>query len=146
MPTYTVNYSGIGLAATQKHLIARGITDTHKAVTGAEAYFAQVIFAKTRRGDHFMGGEPVNEPQMFLHGQIRAGRTADGKQKLCLDLRDVLASISGLDNSRIWIYLVELLPSQMMEYGEILPESGKEAEWFAGLSPRLQEKLAAMRK
>jgi hypothetical protein len=93
-----------------------------------------------------MGGKPVSEPQIFLHGQIRAGRTAGVKQKLSLDLRDVLASVSGLDNSQIWVYLVELLPAQMIEYGEILPESGNESEWFAGLSPRLQEKLAALKK
>ena len=145
MPTYTVNYSGIDLAAAQKNLIARAITDTHKAVTGAETYFAQVIFNEIRRDDHFMGGKPVNEPQMFLHGQIRAGRTAAVKQKLCLGMRDVLASTSGLDNSQIWVYLVELTPSQMIEYGEVLPVAGKESEWFAGLSPRLQEKLAAMK-
>jgi len=146
MPTYTVNYSGLDLAAAQKNLIARGITDTHNAVTGAETYFAQVIFHETHSDDHFMGGKPVNEPQMFLHGLIRAGRTAGVKQKLILDLRNFLANVSRLDNSQIWVYLVELLPAQMIEYGEILPESGKEAEWFAGLSPRLQEKLAAMKK
>ncbi len=144
MPTYTVKFSGVDLAPAHKNLIARGITDTHNAVTGAEAYFAQVIFSGTHRDDHFLGGKPVNEPQMFLHGQIRAGRTAEVKQKLIRDLRDVLASVSGLDNSQIWVYLVELPPAQMIEYGEILPESGKESEWFAGLSPRLQEKLAAM--
>jgi hypothetical protein len=77
---------------------------------------------------------------------MRAGCTAAVKHKLILGLRDVLAGSSGLDNSHIWVYLVELLPAQMIEYGEILPESGKESEWFAGLSPRLQEKLVALKK
>jgi phenylpyruvate tautomerase PptA (4-oxalocrotonate tautomerase family) len=142
MPTYTVNYSGLELGPDQKDRIAQSITKTHNAVTGANSYFAQVIYYEIPHGDHFIGGKPVAEPQLFLHGQIRAGRTAEIIQKLILDLRDVLTSVSGLDKSQIWIYLDDLLPSQMIEYGEILPRSGDEPEWFAGLSPRLRKKLA----
>jgi phenylpyruvate tautomerase PptA (4-oxalocrotonate tautomerase family) len=69
MPTYTVNYSGIDLAAAQKNLIAQGITGTHNTVTGAETYFAQVIFNETRRDDHFMGGKPGASPRYFCTGR-----------------------------------------------------------------------------
>jgi hypothetical protein len=30
----------------------------------------------------------------------------------------------------------------MLEYGEILPEPGKELEWFSNLSAELKEKLS----
>jgi phenylpyruvate tautomerase PptA (4-oxalocrotonate tautomerase family) len=146
MPTYTVNYSGVELTPDQKDRIAQDITKTHNSETGANRYFAQVIFYEVAFGNHYMGGKPVAEPQLFLHGQIRAGRTPEVKHKLILGLKDALVSVSGLDSMHIWVYLVDLDPSQMIEFGEILPKSGKEAEWFACLAPRLKEKLAAMEK
>jgi phenylpyruvate tautomerase PptA (4-oxalocrotonate tautomerase family) len=146
MPTYTVNHSEIKLTATQKELIAQRISENHHTVTGANAYFAQVIFNELPRGNHFIGGKPVAEPQLFLHGQIRAGRTAAVKEKLILGLMDALTDATGLDKSHIWVYLLDLTPSQMIEYGEILPPSGKESQWFANLPARLKEKLATMEK
>jgi len=146
MPTYAVNHSNFNLSADQKEEIARCITRTHNSVTGAQSYFVQVIFNGLPQGNHFIGGKLAAEPQLFLHGQIRAGRSPEVKEQLILDLRDSLAGVSGLDKSHIWIYLLDLIPSQMIEYGEILPESGRESEWFAGLSPHLKEKLASLGK
>ena len=34
--------------------------------------------------------------------------------------------------------------SQMIEYGVVLPESGKESEWFGKLSNKLKKKLSAL--
>jgi hypothetical protein len=34
----------------------------------------------------------------------------------------------------------------MIEYGEILPPSGKESEWFASLPSELQVKLKTLEK
>ena len=34
----------------------------------------------------------------------------------------------------------------MIEYGAVLPESGKEKEWFSSLSPKLRKKLSALEK
>ena len=36
--------------------------------------------------------------------------------------------------------------SQMIEYGAVLPESGKESEWFANLPSKLKKKLFAIEK
>ena len=90
MPTYTVTHSSLDLDPEQKHQIAKGITEVHYRVTGANKYFAQVIFNEKSRGNHFMGGKIISEPQLFLHGQIRSGRKEDVKKKLILDLRDTL--------------------------------------------------------
>ena len=142
MPTYTVTHSSLDLNAEQKNQIAQGITEVHYRVTGANRYFAQVIFNEQSAGNHFMGGKTISEPQLFLHGQIRSGRTEEVKKKLILDLRDVLIQCSGLDQTNVWVYIIDLLPDQMIEYGEILPESGKEQEWHANLSPELKDKLS----
>ena len=142
MPTYTVINSNFNLKPVQKKEIAKGITKVHNLVTGANKYFAQVIFNKTEDNDHFMGGKIVKDPQLFLHGQIRAGRNSEVKEKLIMDLRNILIEKSKLDETQVWVYIVDLLPSQMIEYGSILPESGKEKEWFENLSNKLKKKLA----
>ena len=146
MPTYTVTYSNIQFSDAQLEDIAQAITKTHNQCTGANTYFAQVIFKETPAGKHFMGGKLVNSPQIFLHGQIRAGRTPELKEKLILSMRDALINSSGLNNDQIWVYLIDLIPEQMIEYGEILPPSGKESEWFANLPSELQTKLKALEK
>ena len=144
MPTYTVTHSNFKLQTKTKVQIAKGITRVHNLVTGANTYFAQVIFNKTKNNDHYMGGKKVREPQLFLHGQIRSGRSAKIKKKLILDLKNTLIKNSKLNETQIWVYIVDLTPSQMIEYGAILPKSGGEAKWFKGLSPMLRRKLKKM--
>ena len=144
MPTYTVTNSNFNLKMKQKEEIAKGITKIHNKVTGANTYFAQVIFNKTNDNNHFMGGKKVREPQIFLHGQIRAGRNSKIKKKLILELRDILIKKSKLDETHVWVYIVDLPPSQMIEYGAILPESGQETKWFNNLKPKLKKKLLAL--
>ncbi|MFL2898722.1 MAG: tautomerase family protein [Candidatus Pelagibacter sp.] len=144
MPTYTVTHSNFKLQTKTKVQIAKGITRVHNLVTGANTYFAQVIFNKTKNNDHYMGGKKVREPQLFLHGQIRSGRSAKIKKKLILDLKNTLIKNSKLNETQIWVYIIDLTPSQMIEYGAILPESGGEAKWFKGLSPMLRRKLKKM--
>ena len=144
MPTYTVTNSNFTLKSKQKNDIAKGITKIHSRVTGANTYFAQVIFNKTNNNDHFMGGKKVKEPQIFLHGQIRAGRSSKIKKKLILDLRDILVKKARLDETQVWVYIIDLTPAQMVEYGAVLPESGGEIEWFNNLSPKLKKKLSAL--
>ena len=90
MPTYTVTHSNFKLQTKTKVKIAKSITKVHNIVTGANTYFAQVIFNKTKNNDHYMGGKKVKEPQLFLHGQIRSGRSAKIKKKLILDLKNTL--------------------------------------------------------
>ena len=144
MPTYTVTHSNFKLQTKTKVKIAKGITKVHNIVTGANTYFAQVIFNKTKNNDHYMGGKKVREPQLFLHGQIRSGRSAIIKKKLILDLKNTLLKNSKLNETQIWVYIIDLTPSQMIEYGAILPKSGGEAKWFKGLSPMLRRKLKKM--
>ena len=144
MPPYTVTNSNFTLKSEQKNDIAKGITKIHSKVTGANTYFAQVIFNKTKDNNHFMGGKKVQEQQIFLFGQIRAGRSSKIKKKLILELRDIIIKKTKIDISQVWVYITDLTPSQMIEYGAILPESGKETKWFNNLSPKLKKKLLAL--
>ena len=54
MPTYTVTNSNFNLSPKQQKNLAEGITKVHNQVTGANTYFAQVIFNKTKKNNHFI--------------------------------------------------------------------------------------------
>ena len=146
MPTYTVTNSNFNLTVKQKNNLAQGITKVHNVVTGANTYFAQVIFNKTKKNNHFMGGKKVKEPSLFLLGQIRAGRPKKTKDKLISDLKNILVKKTKLDETQVWVYIVDLPPSQMIEYGAVLPDSGKEGQWFKSLSNKLKKKLSQMER
>ena len=146
MPTYTVTNSNFNLTGKKQKDLAQGITKVHNVVTGANTYFAQVIFNKTKKNNHFMGGKKVKEPSLFLLGQIRAGRPKKTKDRLISDLKNILIKKTKLDETQVWVYIVDLPPSQMIEYGAVLPESGKEGQWFKGLSKKLKKKLSQMER
>jgi len=133
MPTYSVFAPRGQLDDAQKRRIAADVTHTHTDATGAQGFFAQVVFVETASGDWFMGGAPLTAPHIFVQGQIRGGRPAAMKHALITGLRDALASGAGLPTSRVWCYLIELPPSQMIEYGHVLPEPGGEAAWLASM-------------
>ena len=146
MPTYTVKYSNFNLSQKQKNSIADDISNTHSKYTGANTFFAQVIFQKNEKNAHFMGGKLVKTKEIFLNGQIRGGRTLKVKKKLILGLRKILIKNTKLRSDFVWVYLEDLLPNQMIEYGEVLPKSGKEKKWFNSLKPNLKKRLKKLEK
>ena len=146
MPTYTVKYSNFKLTPKQKKFIADGITKTHSKFTGANTFFAQVIFQKNENRSHFIGGKLVRNKEIFLNGQIRAGRTSTIKKNLILGLKEVLIKNTKLKSDCLWVYLEDLPPQQMIEYGEILPKSGEEKKWFKSLSISLKKRLKRIEK
>jgi phenylpyruvate tautomerase PptA (4-oxalocrotonate tautomerase family) len=133
MPTYTVSAASGRLTAEIKQSIAQEITRAHSDATGAQAFFAQVIFNEVRQGDHFMGGRPLRAEQIFVHGHIRAGRSAERKRDLLIDLVKSISAVTSVSPRFIWAYVSELPPAQMVEYGHVLPEPGTEASWLEGL-------------
>ncbi len=141
MPTYFVNSSNIKIKKNIKEKLAKKITQVHNEATGANKYFAQVIFYDTKKGDHYMGGKIVSKPEVFIYGHIRSGRTAKIKNRLITSLREIIRKNTKLDKDNIWIYILDLKPSQMIEYGEILPQSGKEKKWFKNLPIKLKNRL-----
>ena len=146
MPTYIVQFSNFNLSQKQKNSLANDISKTHSKFTGANTFFAQVIFQKNEKNSHFMGGKLVKTKEIFLNGQIRAGRTSKVKKQLILGLRKVLIKNTNLKKDFVWVYLEDLLPDQMIEYGEVLPKSGQEKKWFNSLSPSLKKRLRKMEK
>jgi phenylpyruvate tautomerase PptA (4-oxalocrotonate tautomerase family) len=133
MPTYHCTIPAGLLDFRVKSLIASEITRIHNEVTGAASFFAQVIFTEVTKGNHFIGGAPLNGNQIFVHGFIRAGRSILDRTKLVAELATTMARHSGLEKHLVWIYVSEIPAHQMAEYGHILPEPGDEQSWLDGL-------------
>ena len=63
------------------------------------------------------------------------------KVKAGTPLREIIEENTKLGKDNIWIYLLDLKPNQMIEYGEILPKSGGEKKWFKNLPTKLKIRL-----
>ena len=88
-----------------------------------------------------MGGKIVAKSEIFIYGHIRSGRTSKVKKKLIKGLREIIKENTKLGKDDIWVYLLDLKPNQMIEYGEILPKSGDEKKWFKNLPTKLKIRL-----
>ena len=141
MATYSIYYAGVSLNTHQKFTLAQAITKIHASVTGAEAYFAQVIFKELDLHDCFIGGVLLDQPHIFLSGQIRFGRNEQIKKQLLVEIEIAIQRTTKLSSHQIWAYLDELAPSQMIEYGQILPSVGSDKAWFLTLPDSVQKKL-----
>jgi phenylpyruvate tautomerase PptA (4-oxalocrotonate tautomerase family) len=134
MPTYFCTSANGRLTSEQKGRIAGEITRIHAEVTGAPAFFAQVIFNEVKPGDWFMGGAPLTHEQIFVYGHIRAGRAAVDKTRMIKLMAEAVTTAAQAGSGRaVWVYLNELPPRQMIEFGHVLPEPGDEPAWTAAL-------------
>ena len=141
MPTYVVTTSAGRLSSQQKSDLAASITRIHCSATGAPAYFAQVLFNDVPEGNYFIAGKPLVGDIVFVHGEIRAGRNLDTKQRIILDILEDTARIAQMEKSNIQIYIADLPAKQIAEWGKILPNPDEEAEWFASIPDHIKQKM-----
>ena len=137
MPTYVCTVREGQLSPDQKSRIAAAVTRIHSEVTGAPTFFAQVIFEEVKPGNHFMGGVPLVHDQLydqiFVYGRVRAGRSIQEKLKMIKLMADAVGEAAGVRRTGVWVYIAELPPRQMIEYGYVLPEPGDEQVWTDAL-------------
>ena len=118
MPTYYVSVKTDLLSQQQKDDVCQLITTTHNKVTGASNSLVQVIIDESIK-TRYLGGKR-SEAHIWIRG---------------------VSKISGVEESLIWVYLNNLSPEDMVEYGRVLPPPGKESEWFALLPQDVQAYL-----
>jgi phenylpyruvate tautomerase PptA (4-oxalocrotonate tautomerase family) len=132
MPTYQVTTTPNCLTADLKQRVAQAITRAHSEATGANNYFAQVLFTEKATEDYYLGGQRLKQKHLFVHGTVRA-RSLEHKQVLIAGLLPAIAEAAGLHPRYVWVYLADLPPELMVEFGHVLPQPGGEAAWTAGL-------------
>jgi phenylpyruvate tautomerase PptA (4-oxalocrotonate tautomerase family) len=145
MPTYTCTAAAGLLDAARKAALARAVTRAHCEVTGAPTYFAQVVFQDVAPGDHFIGGVPLGHDHVFVYGRIRGGRSAEMREALIRRLVADVAVAAGVEPFGVWVYLLELPPAAMAEFGHVLPEAGSEAAWTDALPAGDRARIEAIR-
>jgi phenylpyruvate tautomerase PptA (4-oxalocrotonate tautomerase family) len=137
MPTYVCTVREGQLSPDQKSRIAAEVTRIHSEVTGAPTFFAQVIFEEVKSGNHFMGGVSLVHDQLydqiFVYGRVRAGRSTQDKLKMIKLMAEAVGEAAGVRRTGVWIYIAELPPRQMIEYGYVLPDPGDEEVWTNAL-------------
>jgi phenylpyruvate tautomerase PptA (4-oxalocrotonate tautomerase family) len=144
MPTYVCTVKEGRLSPEQKSKIAEEITRIHCEVTGAPTFFAQVIFEEVKPGNYFMGGKPLVHDQVFVYGRVRAGRSVQDKLKMIKLMAEAVGKAAGVSRTGVWIYIAELPPRQMIEYGYVLPEPGEEPAWTGALPAEDREFMQAV--
>src|SRR5580698_1780295 len=132
MPSYRVTATKGTLSPEHKVKLAQAITSAHSAITGADTFFAQVMFHDLESGNFFLGGTPVEGQQIFIHAFIRA-RSLELKEKLIARLLAGTIETTGLPSRFIWVYVSDLPQELMIEYGHILPKPRQEAKWKEAL-------------
>ena len=104
----------------------------------------QVVIDENEQRQRYLNGEPADH-QIWIRADIRAGRTKEQRQRLMLSIVQAVSETAGVEQSAIWVYLCNLAPDDMVEYGQVLPPPGKEQEWFEWLPPELQRYLTSIR-
>ncbi|WP_020176655.1 tautomerase family protein [Methyloferula stellata] len=146
MPTYVCFSLAGQLSAEQKHRMAEELTAAHSEEMHAPRYLVQVVFQSLPAGDCFIGGQPAPSGQIWIRADVRAGRTGEQKLRLTRRIATAAAQIAGCTLDDLWVYLNELPPENMIEFGHVLPVPGHENEWLNGLSSPLRERLTGLEK
>jgi len=144
MPTYLCYAAAERLSQQQRAQVAEAITAAHSEEMAAPRYLAQVIFQDLGPGRVFIGGQPAPERQIWVHGEVRSGRTPGQRQALVARLARELARIAQVPADDVWVYLNELCPLDMVEFGHVLPPSGGEEQWLQALPQPLRARLARL--
>jgi phenylpyruvate tautomerase PptA (4-oxalocrotonate tautomerase family) len=137
MPVYQC-YSPKGLLTNSvKAKIAEEITSIHCNATGAPELYVNVLFQETSDGDCFVAGQQSGHSYIF--GAIRHGRDLEVRQGMLRDLSQMWTRLTGQSAAEVLVALNEANPQNVMEAGLILPEPGKEQQWFDQNRARLIE-------
>ena len=130
MPLYICNTRKGALDTTARAKIANAITDIHCSVTGAPASFVHAVFFED--SPQF----PLEDKDLYVRGTIRKGRSDEQKQEIANAVRASLVEIGGVEPSKAEALIRETPASWVLEGGEIMPEPGEEAAWFAAQEAR----------
>jgi phenylpyruvate tautomerase PptA (4-oxalocrotonate tautomerase family) len=144
VPTYVCSVPPKTLSDDQKDQIAAAIGRRHSEATGAPSFFVQVVIEESDTTRRYLGGK-LSDAHIWIRGDIRAGRSEAVRSSLILAITEDVSVIAAVPAASIWVYLCNLEPTDMVEFGHVLPRPGEEQLWFEGLPPALQSYLNGLR-
>jgi phenylpyruvate tautomerase PptA (4-oxalocrotonate tautomerase family) len=131
------------LSDLQEQEIATAIGNRHSEATGAPPFFVQVVVEEQGTSQRFLGGTPTDH-HIWIRGDIRAGRNEKQRGQIMLNIMNDVSRITGNPVDDIWVYLCNLAPTDMVEYGRVLPRPGEEQEWFESLPLSLRKYMESL--
>jgi phenylpyruvate tautomerase PptA (4-oxalocrotonate tautomerase family) len=143
VPTYVCSVPPTSLSDDQKDQIAAAIGRRHSEATGAPSFFVQVVIEESDTTRRYLGGK-LSGGHIWIRGDIRAGRSEAVRSALILAITEDVSVIAAVPAASIWVYLCNLEPTDMVEFGHVLPRPGEEQLWFEGLPPALQSYLSGL--
>jgi phenylpyruvate tautomerase PptA (4-oxalocrotonate tautomerase family) len=143
MPTYVCYVPNGKLSDPQKQEIATAICNRHSEATGAPPFFVQVVVEEQGTSKRFLGGTATDN-HIWIRGDIRAGRAEERRGQIMRGIMNDVSRITGNPIDDIWVYLCNLAPTDMVEYGHVLPKLGEEQQWFASLPLSLRKYLESL--
>jgi phenylpyruvate tautomerase PptA (4-oxalocrotonate tautomerase family) len=138
MPTYVCSVPENSVDDRQKAAIAEAISRIHSEETGAPNFFCQIVMEEKKPTDRFLGPSRASS-QIWIRGDIRGGRTEAQRTRIMLRMMQEVGRITGVKDQDVWVYLCNLSPTDMVEYGRVLPKPGDETAWFDRLPKSLQD-------
>jgi phenylpyruvate tautomerase PptA (4-oxalocrotonate tautomerase family) len=140
MPTYVCSVLENSVDGRQKDAIAEAIARIHSEETGAPKFFCQIVFEEKKPIARYLGPTRASG-QVWIRGDIRAGRTEGQRTRMMLRMMEEVSRITGVKKDQIWVYVCNLAPTDMVEYGHVLPIPGEETAWFDSLPKSLQDHM-----
>ena len=141
MPTYVRSVPPEKLRSSQKLEIAKLISDCYSESHRRATVLRAVVIEETEH-DRYLGGQKTSD-HVWVRGDIRAGRTEAAREQMMLNIMEDISRITQISQEHIWVYVCNLAPTDMVEYGHVLPLPGKEKGWFENLPVSLQRYLTA---
>jgi phenylpyruvate tautomerase PptA (4-oxalocrotonate tautomerase family) len=129
MPTYQIAMPAGTVPRQLWPRIAEQLTQVHCSLTGDAPDFAQVIFLEIPPGAVFSNGRP--SPMVNVAGYIRAGRTAEIREKWLQQIHSTLTQLAAIPEENIKITLFDVPARWIMQAGRMMPEPGCDQEWLA---------------
>jgi phenylpyruvate tautomerase PptA (4-oxalocrotonate tautomerase family) len=140
VPTYALS-TAKQLTDAQRAKLVESLTAIHQVEAKAPRYFVQVIFYMVEPGSMFIGGEKAPSDHVWVRADIRSGRTSEQKARILRRIMQETATILGISEQSVWVYISDIPAHGVLEFGNVLPEPGGEEQWLASLPSRLREKL-----
>ena len=133
MPVYTCTTNTETLTTTTRDQLAEEITRIHAERNHVPTAYVNVVFHEVTPDKLYADARPAGS--LLINGWVREGHPADETSQLALDVAAAAARVTGLPERSVLVVIQSSPAYGAVEGGQVLPEPGAEAAWFAQREP-----------